>query len=138
MDALRQMVPVATTDPQDVPMTVDEVARLVSSHISIGSHAMSHQPLTSLTQANRRAEIEGGRAMCTGFTDRPVSGFAYPHGDRDTETIAMVREAGFAWACSTRAAGIDPDNYELFDLPRIAAPDAPGTMMLNGIEAATP
>jgi peptidoglycan/xylan/chitin deacetylase (PgdA/CDA1 family) len=99
---------------------------------------MSHQPLTSLNQPSRRADIEQGRALCSGLTDRPISGFAYPHGERDAETIAMVREAGFEWACSTRAASIDSENYELFDLPRVAAPDVPGAMMLHAIEATTP
>ena len=50
----------------------------------------------------------------------------------------MVREAGFAWACSTRAACINPRNYDRFDLPRIAAPDVSGTAILKRIEHATP
>ena len=99
---------------------------------------MSHQPLTSLSHTDRRAEIEDGRAICIGLAGRPISGFAFPHGDRDAETIAMVREAGFAWACSTRAASVDPKNYDRFDLPRIVAPDVSGTAILNRIEEATP
>ena len=138
MDDLRRALPAATVDPEDFPMTVGEVARLVSFNVSIGSHAVSHQPLTSLARTVRRAEIEDGRAICSGLANRPISGFAYPHGDRDAETIAMVREAGFAWACSTRAASVDPKHYDRFDLPRVAAPDVSGTEILNWIEGTTP
>jgi peptidoglycan/xylan/chitin deacetylase (PgdA/CDA1 family) len=138
MDDLRRAVPAAMTDPEGLPMSVDEVAQLGSFDVSIGSHAMSHQPLTSLSGIERRAEIEEGRALCTVLADQPVNGFAYPHGDRDADTIAMVREAGFAWACSTRAASIDPKNYDRFDLPRIVAPDASGRALLDRIKEAAP
>jgi peptidoglycan/xylan/chitin deacetylase (PgdA/CDA1 family) len=138
MAELRQAVPVATADPDDLPMTVEEVAKLVSFQVSIGSHAMSHQPLTSLSHTDRRTEIEVGRAICVGLAGQPIDGFAFPHGDRDAETIAMVREAGFAWACSTRAASVDPTKYDCFDLPRIVAADVSGRAILNRIEEATP
>jgi len=138
MDDLRRMVPAAMDDPDDLPMTAAEVARLASSNISIGSHAMTHQPLTSLSHADRRAEIEDGRALCIGLADQPVSGFAFPHGDRDAETIAMVREAGFGWACSTRAASVDPKHCDRFDLPRVIAPDVSGAAILKRIEETTP
>jgi peptidoglycan/xylan/chitin deacetylase (PgdA/CDA1 family) len=138
MRDLRRAAPAAMADSEDLPLTVEEVARLASSNLSIGSHAMSHQPLTSVSSAERRAEIEDGRAMCIALAHQPVNGFAFPHGDRDAETIAIVREAGFAWACSTRAACIDPRNYDLFDLPRIAAPDVSGRAILDLIEGARP
>jgi peptidoglycan/xylan/chitin deacetylase (PgdA/CDA1 family) len=138
MDDLRQALPAAMVDPDGLPMSAEEVARLVSFDVSIGSHAMSHQPLTSLSRADRRTEIEEGRAFCTGLVDQPVNGFAFPHGDRDDETLAMVREAGFAWACSTRPARIDPNHYNRFDLPRFVAPDLCGNAILERIEAAAP
>ncbi len=138
MDGLRQAVPPVIADPDGVPMSAGEVARMVSFNVSIGSHAMSHQPLTSLSRADRRTEIEEGRAFCMGLVDQPVNGFAFPHGDRDDETLAMVREAGFAWACSTRAARVDPNRYNRFDLPRIVAPDIAGGEILERIEAAAP
>jgi peptidoglycan/xylan/chitin deacetylase (PgdA/CDA1 family) len=138
MDDLREAMPLGTPDPADLPMNAEEVRQLVSFNISIGSHAISHQPLTTLARADRRAEIEEGRGICIGLSDQPVNGFAFPHGDRDAETIAMVREAGFGWACSTRSASIDPKNYGRFDLPRIVAPDVSGSAILDWIEEAAP
>ena len=50
----------------------------------------------------------------------PVTGFTYPHGDRDVETIDMVRRAGYRWACSTCEAPIDPERADPHDLSRVA------------------
>jgi peptidoglycan/xylan/chitin deacetylase (PgdA/CDA1 family) len=138
MDDLRRMAPPVPADPEELPMTVEEVARLASPRISIGAHAMTHQPLTTLAHPDRRAEIEDGRAICIKLANQPVDGFAFPHGDHDTDTVAMVREAGFAWACSTRAANVDRTNYDRFDLPRVAAPDISGTALLHALEEAAP
>jgi hypothetical protein len=67
-----------------------------------------------------------------------VRGFAFPHGDRDRETMDLVREVGFAWACSTREASVDPGQYDRFDLPRLVAPDVSGRALMKLIEEATP
>jgi hypothetical protein len=53
----------------------------------------------------------------------PVTGFTYPHGDRNAETIDMVRQAGYRWACSTCEAVIGPLCANLHDLPRLAVGD---------------
>jgi hypothetical protein len=51
----------------------------------------------------------------------PVTGFAYPHGDRD---------AGYQWACSTCEATIDPLRADLHDLSRIAVGDWRANVLL--------
>jgi hypothetical protein len=53
------------------------------------------------------------------FSGSLPTGFAYPHGERDADTMQLVENAGYSWACSTRWAAIDRSNYNLFDLPRI-------------------
>jgi peptidoglycan/xylan/chitin deacetylase (PgdA/CDA1 family) len=68
-------------------------------HISIGAHGCTHQLLTSLPPAERIEEIQKSRVEAEALSGLRVTGFTYPHGDRDTETI--VRRAGYCWACST-------------------------------------
>jgi Glycosyl transferase family 2 len=65
----------------------------------------------------------------------PVTGFTYPHGDRNAETIDMVRRAGYRWACSTREAIIDPLYVNLHDMPRIAVGDWPANTLLVRLDA---
>ena len=138
MEALRRAIPPVPADHEELPMTGDEVARLAAAGIAIGAHAVTHQPLTTLAAAERRAEIETSRSVCRDLVRGPVCGFAYPHGDRDIETIAMVREAGYSWACSTRGALVDPEDYNRFDLPRLVARDVSGAALLRQIEEARP
>jgi peptidoglycan/xylan/chitin deacetylase (PgdA/CDA1 family) len=132
MAALRETLPPEPAAPEELPMSPGEVARLAEAGISIGGHAMTHQPLTTLAAPERRAEIAESRAVCLRLAPgEPVAGFAFPHGDRDPETIAMVREAGYAWACSTQPGGIGRVTRNLFDLPRVAVPDVGGPALMH-------
>lgn len=118
MDQLRHMAPPVPAASEELPMTVEEVAQVIKSpHISIGAHGMTHQPLSTLAASDRRVEIEESRAICGELARHAVDGFAFPHGDRDADTIAMVKAAGFAWACSTRHASVDARRSDHFDLP---------------------
>lgn len=136
MAELRRTALPVPADADELPMSEAEVARL-GTGITIGAHAMTHQPLTTLPPAERRAEIGESRALCAAWAGRVVTGFAFPHGDCDVETSAMVREAGFAWACSTRAATVDPADFDPFELPRLAARDITGTALLQALGKAT-
>ena len=52
---------------------------------------------------------------------RPVVGFAYPYGfrsDYTEETVDIVRESGFAWACSNFGDAVWGD-ADRFQLPRM-------------------
>jgi peptidoglycan/xylan/chitin deacetylase (PgdA/CDA1 family) len=132
MARLREMVPPVSDEPEELPMSPEEVTRLASPRIAIGGHAVTHQLLTTLPVPERRAEIEASRALCRRLVpDQPVTGFAYPHGDRDPETIAMVRDAGYVWACSTRPGAIGRRMHDPFDLPRVAVPDVGGEALVR-------
>lgn len=134
MGTLRQMAPPVPTDSDELPMDESEVSQLSAFGMSIGGHAMSHQPLTTLAAPDRWAEIEASRARCLALSNGGAMGFAFPHGDRDEETIGMVREAGFAWACSTRSAAVKRGGFDRFDFPRVAAPDVLGAALMPILE----
>lgn len=136
MEALRGMAPPVPAERDALPMDEHEVAQLSAFGMCIGGHGMSHQPLTALAPPERREEISASRARCIALSDGDPMGFAFPHGDRDEETIGMVRDAGFAWACSTRSAIVAPGRVDRFDLPRIAVPDVSGAALLKMIEEA--
>ena len=110
-------------------MCAADVRMLVPDRISVGAHGCTHQRLTSLPAAARAEEIQRSRAEAEALSAFPVTGFAYPHGDRDVETSDMVRRAGYRWACSTREATIDPLRADLHDLSRIAVGDWPANLL---------
>ena len=130
MAQLRRVFGATRPNPEDLPMRAADVRRLVSDRVSIGAHGCTHQPLTSLPAAARVEEIQRSRVEAEALSALPVTGFTYPHGDRDAETIDMVRRAGYRWACSTREATIDPLRADLHDLSRIAVGDWRANVLL--------
>jgi peptidoglycan/xylan/chitin deacetylase (PgdA/CDA1 family) len=137
-DAMRQLRLICGAshpNPEDLPMSAADVRMLVSELFSVGAHGCSHQPLTSMTASARVEEIQRSRAEAEALSALPVTGFAYPHGDRDAETIDMVRRMGYRWACSTREATIDPLRVNRYDLPRIAVRDWRAKTLLVNLSA---
>ena len=86
--------------------------------VEIGTHTVTHPLLSTLSRVTQRDEIQQSKASLEEIIGRPVDGFAYPHGDFTTETVALIREAGFAYACSTLAEVIWQGS-DLFQLTRI-------------------
>jgi peptidoglycan/xylan/chitin deacetylase (PgdA/CDA1 family) len=83
-------------------MSIAELQRLAYSRlIEIGSHTMSHCPLPKCARDEQFREINGSRQRCTELTGRTPTSFAYPYGEYDETTPALVARAGFARACST-------------------------------------
>lgn len=75
--------------------------------LEIGSHAMTHVPLTSLPLGAARQEIRKSRDVLEEAIGAPVRSFAYPFGDRSSPLADCVRQtydAGF----STRLARATP------------------------------
>jgi peptidoglycan/xylan/chitin deacetylase (PgdA/CDA1 family) len=125
MTALRErLCPAPASSPESLPMSVAQARALASAEIALGGHARSHAPLPVLSEPERRAEIEGCRAdlldLC-GANGAP--GFAYPHGEWDAATRAIVMDAGFAWAVTTGGAPVNPRRFDRYALPRIQVDD---------------
>lgn len=123
MAQLRRIFNVTAPNPEALPMRAADVRRLVSDCVSVGAHGCTHQPLTTLGVAARFEEIQRSRVEAEALSALPVTGFAYPHGDRNAETIDMVRRAGYRWACCTSEATVNPLRADQHDLPRIAVGD---------------
>jgi len=122
LERIRELFGSPPPSGDDLPMTAEEVRRLVGGArvaLDIGAHSESHRPLTTVPVRDRGNEITRSRSACEALSGQTIEGFAYPHGDRDTATSELVRAAGFRWACSTRHAAVDCARFDLFDLPRV-------------------
>jgi peptidoglycan/xylan/chitin deacetylase (PgdA/CDA1 family) len=100
-------------------LTADELCRLSACDlIEIGSHALTHPVLAELPASAQRTEVQGSKANLEEILGQTVATFAYPHGSATAETVAIVREAGYQSACTTR-----PDvvwsKTDLLRLPRV-------------------
>ncbi len=107
-------------------LTRDEVYQLAAGGIvEIGAHTVSHPVLSALPATAQRAEIQESKARLEEILGRPVTSFAYPYGTRSdytSETVAVVRETGFACACST-FANVVRRRTDRFQLPRFVVRD---------------
>jgi peptidoglycan/xylan/chitin deacetylase (PgdA/CDA1 family) len=96
--------------------------------IEVGSHTVTHSALAALPAVLQRDEIQRSKVHLEEILGHPVTSFAYPYGgpsDYTAETAAIVREAGFACACST-LAGVVGRTTDRFQLPRVQVNDWDG------------
>ena len=89
--------------------------------VDVGAHTSSHGTLSALPVAAQRSEIVESKARLEEITGRAVTSFAYPFGGRadyTPMTVGLVREAGFALACSN-VPGLVRRRTDPFQLPRV-------------------
>jgi len=93
--------------------------------VEIGAHTVTHPMLAALPADSQREEIYRSKVSLEGILGYPVTSFSYPYGSRDDETVSLVREAGFACACSTRPGAVGHEADPL-QLPRFQVEDWTG------------
>jgi peptidoglycan/xylan/chitin deacetylase (PgdA/CDA1 family) len=89
------------------------------SGFSIGSHTMHHSRLAGLTVEETWKELAGSKARLEEQLGCPVRHLAYPQGNWSAGIAALVREAGYASACSTRSGAVRDGRPDRYALPRI-------------------
>lgn len=110
-------------------LSVDEICALASTEIvDIGAHSVTHPLLAALPSALQRDEVTRSKADLEEILGRPVSWFAYPFGSNGTyteESVGLVRQAGFAAACSGLPGYVEL-RTDRFQLPRVQVCDCDG------------
>jgi peptidoglycan/xylan/chitin deacetylase (PgdA/CDA1 family) len=102
-------------------LSSDQLIALHRAGMEIGAHTVSHPILTSISNADARAEIANGRARLQDIVQAPVRLFAYPNGkpgqDFEQRHVQMLRSQGFEAAVTT-AWGAARPGTDPFCLPR--------------------
>ena len=111
--------------PTHRPLSFEEVVDLEGELVEIGAHTVTHPALSTLPAAWQQKEIRESKARLQGILGRRVDSFAYPHGDMSAEAEGIVREAGFACACSC-ISDVVGRSTNLFRLPRVEVQDWDG------------
>jgi peptidoglycan/xylan/chitin deacetylase (PgdA/CDA1 family) len=110
-------------------MTAAETAELADSGcVEVGAHTVTHSKLSAIPLAEQRDEISGSKTRLEAVIGRPVRSFAYPFGtmsDYTVDTVALVRAAGFEYACSNVGRPVRA-GADAFQLPRIVVRDWDG------------
>ncbi len=127
---LNELLTWANAEPAGRPayriLTQQEVVDLVRGGlVEAGAHTVTHAALSKLPPDLQRDEIQQSKTILEKILGRPVTSFAYPYGDYTAETVPIVREAGFACACST-LTGVVGGDADRFQLPRVQVEDWDG------------
>lgn len=101
-------------------MSVEQVRQLAERGHEIGSHTLWHPILTTMTEDERRQEIEGAKQLLQEWTNREVTGFCYPNGNFDAGVVQQLQDAGHGNACTTlqgrNDAGTNPFQLRRIDV----------------------
>jgi peptidoglycan/xylan/chitin deacetylase (PgdA/CDA1 family) len=79
----------------------------------IGAHTLTHPHLTRLPAEAAREEISASKKKLEDLFSRQIRHFCYPYGEYDERIIDLVREAGYATACTTRWGANNADTPAL-------------------------
>ena len=97
-------------------MTEGELVELAAGErIEIGSHSVTHRVLGASSLPDQEREIRDSKAYLESLLSRPVDGFSYPNGSYSEESRQLVRNANYAFACSSDKDVVSPasDRYAL-------------------------
>lgn len=111
----------------------DAVRTLAQRGVEIGSHTVSHALLSALSPEQAARELRDSKERIEREIGQPVLGFAFPNGHRGdftTQHVAMLKQAGYAYACTAewganrpggdpyrlRRIGVGADSRALLDL----------------------
>lgn len=124
-------------------LSSDQLIALHRAGMEIGGHTVSQMSLSTLSNAEARAEIANGRARLEELIQSPVRLFAYPNGkpgcDFEKRHGNMLRSAGFDAAVTT-AFGAARPGTDPYELPRFTPWDrsSSGFLLRLGSNLFTP
>jgi peptidoglycan/xylan/chitin deacetylase (PgdA/CDA1 family) len=132
MPATEYVITGRTSGPDPSFLTWGELRVLQQRGITIGSHTVTHRPLTWLTPAGAYVELRDSRLALARHLGHPVDWFAYPYGDENARVVALARKAGYLLAVTT-SAGMVQDAGQPLLLHRQEIIDTTGVAGLAGL-----
>jgi len=102
-------------------ISTDEVRHISEAH-EIGAHTLNHVTLTRVGKEVARSEILDSKISLEKIIEKPITSFAYPRGLYRREHVAMVKEAGFLCARTTKPYFTEVENPFEINVTMHAAP----------------
>lgn len=97
-------------------MTENQIREISDAGIEIGDHTISHPDLSTLTEQKQRTEIFQSRDNLEKIIGKKIISFCFPSGKYNETTLALIKEAGFVFATTTKPGQAHFD--KLFELQR--------------------
>jgi len=106
---------------ENLPLSAEQILDMAKEGMDFGSHTLSHQRLSQLSQNQAYKEINESKTYLEELLGREINYFSYPYGswnDFDHTHQEIVRKAGYKLAV-TSIYGSNSINSNLFSLRRI-------------------
>ncbi|HBA65905.1 MAG TPA: polysaccharide deacetylase family protein [Methylococcaceae bacterium] len=84
-------------------LSANQIREMSDAGMEIGSHTCSHRDLSQLPFQQQLDELTRSKHKLEDLLQKPITGFAYPFGRYNEDTLKAVSAAGYEWACSTRS-----------------------------------
>ncbi len=99
-----------------------QLRQLVEAGIEIGAHTHTHRNLAKLSAEEAGVEVSTSKAIIEDAIGGAVDSFAYPFGKRaihyGSQTVGIVRDAGFSAAAAVAFRRVFPREKRVFEIPR--------------------
>ncbi len=100
--------------------------------IELGSHTRHHPILPRLSSEKQKDEIDLSKRDLEELLGNNVAGFAYPNGRATDVAKKIVRDAGFAYACTSLHDVVRP-GADIHELTRFWQKDVDGDTFMQGL-----
>jgi len=96
-------------------LTWEQIRKLVFLGMEIGSHGLSHRPLTHLSRAELDQELQRSRQVLEEQLGRPIQALAAPGGSWNRRVAEAVERAGYeaAWVSTIGTNGRETQPHAL-------------------------
>ena len=84
-----------------------QIREMAASSFEIGSHGVTHLILTQIPEPAMKAEVVESKRCIEEQLGQSIGGFSYPNGDYSDDIEALVRAAGYRYACTTKPGSVD-------------------------------
>ena len=93
-------------------MTRADVRHAAAAGCEIGSHSLTHVPLTEVDADDLAEQVALSRDVLAGVAGQAVTGFCYPYGAAGPREAQAVRAAGYDYAVATKPPAVT-DRYAI-------------------------
>lgn len=115
-------------------MSLEQIAFLSKNEFEIGGHTIHHPSLKFHDYPLQQEEIEGNLLLLKEITGKDIVSFAYPHGEYNENTLAIMEACGINYACTTDCGAVYTKTNKLA-LPRMLVENMNGSIFKGKLES---
>lgn len=109
-----------STLAERLALSWDQIEELsFNSLCTIGSHTVTHSPLTNLSTKELEKELRGSKSTIEKHINKPVVHFAYPYGIYNQQLAECVKRSGYKTAMLANGGIVRFEYSSLFEIKRL-------------------